>query len=1008
MNNFLFDIFIYCDNEKYYDDILNKLEKQFPLFNFTQIKTNRLKKGFVIIEGSKTIDFLQNIVDNNFICFVKKDIYKNALKKLNCNNILKFNELNQAINKILMELNRLKPIESIEFDLDKLKKDIKNKFLFVKNNYINRSEEEKVKKLIKKQEDITVISIKGLGGVGKTYLIGKIINDLIDEYNFFVFEVLNESKLNEILYESMFKYIKKINGVSHFERSIVLNNYAKLIIDNLHLSNAKNIYIVIDSAERNKKISFALIDLFKKYPIILTSREILEESHKIIRLYGMNKGEAEDLLKSLNEKLFYELKKANKLYYFLDKIDYIPLAINLIAGFKDAEQLEAIFENILINDSIREKVEKIFKYNYDKLDKKTKDTLHSIAIIPNIKKEDIKKIINKTEIFKNKISQNEIDNSIKKLIDIHFIKEINEKYYIHPLLREYIMSLLSRQIYEEKATIKYQVLKILLEFYSDYNEKEKFILDHLEDIEEVVYKVSIKRAREIVYEIADILYKNGYFFLLTKFYEKIDDILELAYMQIRINKIEGIYNLYEHLTKKEINQYHKEFYTCIFLGSIYEHLNIELLEQIFKYSMYKLNDLFYRNEQFDFKLYYSLLEDILYELGIRSGEYYQSKLLMETYNLTSQSNFLLGIYNILILNLHKKKNEILEFIRFLLEDIKLNLEDREIDFYKLKAICEIILNKKYDKTLKKIKELEEKRGEFTTSKFIGDFDKFKQEDVKNIKVERLDIHSLFYKIVLALQGDLNKEIEEKTKNIYELLIIKSIKKKNKKYIKNIGFIEEVLLNIYAKDWIEEEDKEIRELNSKKDNFLKKFIEPKRVSYPFNKEELFVKNNSGENISKEKILKKMEKILNIKIEFYSYHMLLSKNDFEKKPVNNIELEALIKSLINNNINELIDLISKSSTFKYVEEKQILYDYLKENNNKKIIEKLRNEKNKHNEFERNLFLATNSEYIVNENNFWFIKYSKLHNKEGNKTNIEEFEKELIKRCYDEFKKNKIKRF
>jgi ABC-type dipeptide/oligopeptide/nickel transport system ATPase subunit len=318
-----------------------------------------------------------------------------------------------------------------------------------------------VKKILTIKNENKILTIKGAGGIGKTTLLSKTVNEIAlrgkfkDGINFVQCEFVKDYDDFENKISMAFDMNNAINFKIQLKEQINQENEERLII----LDNVETILHLDDTNLIKEFIKF--ISDFAT--IILTSREKLNEEYEsVYELRELSTDEAEELF--LN---YYELKKYDKIFLRAEILENMlnnnPLAIKLVtANLPKNKNLKLLkkelddsffditsknIENIFVNESDMniERTKSLFNsinYSYLRLTQKEKLALELLSLFPDgIYFEHFKEFYNKKEdkgennkkTIKKKI-ENFSDRDLKSLEDKSLIINANQRINLQSII----------------------------------------------------------------------------------------------------------------------------------------------------------------------------------------------------------------------------------------------------------------------------------------------------------------------------------------------------------------------------------------------------------------------------------------------------------------------------------------------------------------------------------------------------------------------------------------------
>jgi len=430
---------------------------------------------------------------------------------------------------------RERDFKDVEFDFFEVRREIIKKWGSISYRYVGRKKyENELKKLLMKDNGQAVVTgFRGMGGIGKTVLTLKVVNDLLQGGRIggvIWFEVLKESSAEEMIIRTLLSIVKKIDG-KKASLKLIKNHWEDIFFR----LKKKNVLIVIDSAEQNEKTSRELLDTFGGYGIktLVTSRKLIKPTLPLIQVDVMEEEEAINLFKrihfeSINDTQLSSVKKICK------RLGYLPLAVELVAvksrtiGIKKTlellkeEGIGFLRDDHFDDERYQNFVDKVIRLHYDELAEDEKKLFLTIALFSSLKIDEILNIYR--ELWETPFySRNEVLRGIRALFITSLVKRYGEEYSLHPLVREFALRMLEEKMGSSSSTIRSKILLSLLEIYS--GKDWAFIERNLKDIEELVEyryeKGDEKYLRHVVDLIRSFLFSKGYWKLLLKYYSRL-------------------------------------------------------------------------------------------------------------------------------------------------------------------------------------------------------------------------------------------------------------------------------------------------------------------------------------------------------------------------------------------------------------------------------------------------------------------------------------------------------
>ncbi len=339
-------------------------------------------------------------------------------------------------------------------------------------------DEEKIIKMMKSDMH-RVITIAGAGGVGKSALTLKIVNDIIKnkeiEYDFVVWVSAKENKLTYLGIEDMEPTLKNydelldtILNVVGFDTEEYGDNVEKKEEDiNVLFDACQKVLLVIDNLETitDERIINFILDSHPNVNFLITSRRGLGQVERRYDLKELRDKDAIHLFRVIcKEKGLRELQIAEDslVRQYVKKVYCYPLAIKWVLG------QAAIGKDILqVVDNINEQSSDISRFCFEQvfsdLSTETKSILYTLCLDnESVPKGILKYISNLDDVV--------FEDCIHDLLIVSLILpeqkvnkengEINSFYSLLPLTRGYVKAQLDKnsdiksQLQERKVTVE--------------------------------------------------------------------------------------------------------------------------------------------------------------------------------------------------------------------------------------------------------------------------------------------------------------------------------------------------------------------------------------------------------------------------------------------------------------------------------------------------------------------------------------------------------------------------
>jgi tetratricopeptide (TPR) repeat protein len=358
----------------------------------------------------------------------------------------------------------------------------------VYKNFIGRIDSlDKIDKAIKNRR-IFLLSISGIGGVGKTAIIIKKAYDLLNDktFEFIIWVSAKKTYLTskgvieeEQKFTSLLQLLDVILRISGFTEDLQTSYLAKKEIV-LNILNAASFLLIVDNFETiSNPTEFLLYfeeigDKCDNTKVIITTRRQLGSTEKVIELKEFSKDEYDKFVDYLaNDKfmLNFVVSKYNKdkLYKFSGGV---PLATEyILSQVTSLDDINKVIKKIENKNIDKENIlEFSYTETFNNLSKEEKQvlfaismldspTINSICFITNLDEFDVEEIIKSKLQLYSLVNENYENNnlfySVLPLTKIFLTKKIDEsqeiKEYILARIEEYKLILnISNQIEDNK------------------------------------------------------------------------------------------------------------------------------------------------------------------------------------------------------------------------------------------------------------------------------------------------------------------------------------------------------------------------------------------------------------------------------------------------------------------------------------------------------------------------------------------------------------------------------
>lgn len=337
-----------------------------------------------------------------------------------------------------------------------------------------------IKKIIKMIQDgrHRVITISGAGGVGKSALILKIVNEILEKntihFDSVIWVSAKENKLTYLGIEDLEPTLKSYDEL--LDTILEVMGFESNIYDDINKKEddirtlfdcCNRILIVIDNLETitDERIINFILDFHPNASILITSRKGLGQVERRYELKELNEKEATLLFRIISQEKNLTILSTLQdeiIKKYVNKVYCYPLAIKWVLG------QVAIGKDINeITDSIKDSTSDISKFCFDQIyNELTEESKLILCTLSFFEDSVIKGVVK----YITNLDSNVFEDSISDLVLVSLImpeqklnienKEINTVYSLLPLTRGYVKSQLDcdtklkRMIHDRIITVE--------------------------------------------------------------------------------------------------------------------------------------------------------------------------------------------------------------------------------------------------------------------------------------------------------------------------------------------------------------------------------------------------------------------------------------------------------------------------------------------------------------------------------------------------------------------------
>lgn len=661
-------------------------------FIFTKTNNDKviIEDEYFIQKSITLIELSESIETNKTILILDKNIESSPFQ-------IKLAENDQQIKKLLAShIHKELKLEKGSCKFRKLSTELPDLIDTDNfNKFVGRNTdiESLVKKILSLKNENKILTIKGAGGIGKTTLVSKVVNEFAlrgkfkDGIKFIQCEFTKDYEDFENKISIAFDMNNAINLKIQLKEQIDQEDEGRLII----LDNVETILHLNETSKIKEFIKF--ISDFAT--IIITSREKLNEDFEFVyELRELTTDEAETLFLK-----YYELKKYDNKFLRTEILENMlnnnPLAIKLVTSnlpknknlknlkneldndFFDitSKDIEDMFEKE--SDLNIERTKSLFNsinYSYSRLSSKEKLALELLSLFPDgIHFENFKEFYNKKEdkdksnekTIKKKI-ENFSDRDLKSLEDKSLIINTNQRINLQSIIGRFADYKFQTKSDEEK-----------IEYYKKAYGYNAFVLRLLKNSK---IKSSIS---------SHIFDDNKNNFLKCLDYLKnleidenkiafIDDLC--SYFRMSSPPNDKIFEKLKMLRDCVEDTIKKDFFNCQLLYTDYFYGNFNVVYKKIQ-EKYPLDEILKRDLQQNNIARWSIY-DLLSVYGMEGYQYEENKILLKNKQFSS-SLFEIGEYSILTQYFNKTGSRNHEFTKY-----ELVLNSNNLDIKVLKEYIE--------------------------------------------------------------------------------------------------------------------------------------------------------------------------------------------------------------------------------------------------------------------------------------------------------------------------------
>ena len=320
-----------------------------------------------------------------------------------------------------------------------------------------------------------VVTITGSGGVGKTALALRIIQDLIEDGNKLKLDTIvwlsaKENKLSDLGIEDIEPSLKDFEELLNIILEMFKSNGNYAIEEKVEFVNKifeinENILIIVDNLETitDQRIINFIYDAPLNVKFLITSRKGLGQIERRHELRELKQKEAVFLFRQIaKDKGLLKLSQLSDslINKYVEKVSYYPLAIKWVVGqVARGKDINSIIDKINTTESDISKF--CFNEIYTSLNENSQKILLTLSLVEKIPTATVLQYV-------VELKENEFEDAIEELILSSLVipeqyqndnNEISTKYSLLPLTKSFIRIQATKNL-ELREKLKYRINEV--------------------------------------------------------------------------------------------------------------------------------------------------------------------------------------------------------------------------------------------------------------------------------------------------------------------------------------------------------------------------------------------------------------------------------------------------------------------------------------------------------------------------------------------------------------------